>query len=51
MNRYIILIKLVISTGYMFSQNYVDVLKVTGYTTPDNKFDTSNIKIDTSKQK
>ena len=44
MNRYIILIKLVISTGYMFSQNYVDVLKLSGITTPDNVFDSSSVK-------
>lgn len=41
MKRYILIFKFIISTGYIFSQNYVDILKVTGSTTSNNTFDTS----------
>lgn len=44
MKPYIFLLSFYLSTSYMFSQNYVDVLKVSGSTTSLNKFDSSTTK-------
>lgn len=44
MKRYFLIFKLILSTGYVFSQNYVDILKVTGSTTSNNTFDSSSSK-------
>ena len=44
MNRYFLIIVICIGTGFVFSQNYIDLLKVSGHTTPYNTFDTSSAK-------
>lgn len=44
MKRNQMMIMLCLSTLYLSSQNYVDLLKVSANTTPDNTFDTSNAK-------
>lgn len=44
MNRYIFIIKLFLSGSFAFSQNYVDLLKVSASTTPNNTFDSSDVK-------
>ena len=41
MNRYFLIILICIGTGFVFSQNYIDLLKVSVNTTPYNRFDTS----------
>jgi hypothetical protein len=44
MNRYILIIKLFLAGSFVFSQNYVDLLKVSASTTPENTFDSSATK-------
>lgn len=44
MNKYILLFRLLIAGTLAFSQNYVDVLKVSASTTPYNSFDSSTTK-------
>ncbi len=44
MNRYILIIKLFLAGSFAFSQNYVDLLKVSASTTPNNTFDSSATK-------
>jgi hypothetical protein len=41
MNRYLLLIRLFLAGSFAFSQNYVDILKVSASTTPNNTFDSS----------
>jgi hypothetical protein len=44
MNKYILLIRLFLAGSFAFSQNYVDLLKVSASTTPNNTFDSSDVK-------
>jgi hypothetical protein len=44
MNKYILLFRFLIAGSLAFSQNYVDVLKVSANTTQYNTFDSSNTK-------
>jgi hypothetical protein len=44
MNKYLLLIRLLLAGSFAFSQNYVDILKVSASTTPNNSFDSSATK-------
>lgn len=44
MNKYLLLIQLFLAGSFAFSQNYVDILKVSASTTPNNTFDSSAAK-------
>ncbi|MBK8366071.1 MAG: hypothetical protein IPL10_01305 [Bacteroidetes bacterium] len=44
MNKYLLLIRLFLAGSFAFSQNYVDLLKVSASTTPNNTFDSSDVK-------
>lgn len=44
MNKYLLLIQLFLAGSFAFSQNYVDILKVSASTTPNNTFDSSTVK-------
>lgn len=44
MNKYILLFRLILAGSLAFSQNYVDILKVSASTTPNNSFDSSSTK-------
>ncbi|MFN8115137.1 MAG: DUF6268 family outer membrane beta-barrel protein [Bacteroidia bacterium] len=44
MNKYILLFRFLLAGSLGFSQNYVDVLKVSASTTPNNTFDSSSTK-------
>ena len=44
MNKYLLLFKLFLASSFAFSQNYVDLLKVTASATPNNTFDSSATK-------
>jgi hypothetical protein len=44
MNKYLLVIRLFLAGSFAFSQNYVDVLKVSSSTTSNNTFDTSATK-------
>lgn len=44
MKRYILLIRIFLSSTIVLSQNYVDILKVNASTTPNNTFDSSSTK-------
>jgi hypothetical protein len=41
MKKYYILLRLLLASAFAVSQNYVDVIKVTASTTPNNAFDSS----------
>ena len=43
-NYYIILINFIFGSSFVFSQNYVDILKINASTTPFNTFDSSSVK-------
>ncbi len=44
MNKYLLLIRLFLAGPFAFSQNYVDLLKVSASTTQNNTFDSSDVK-------
>jgi len=44
MHKYLLLIQLFLAGSFTFSQNYVDILKVSASTTPNNTFDSSAAK-------
>lgn len=44
MNKYILLFRLILAGSLAFSQNYVDILKVSASTTSNNSFDSSSTK-------
>lgn len=44
MNKYLLLIRLFLAGSFAFSQNYVDLLKVSASTTQNNTFDSIDVK-------